>query len=173
MMSTNRCKSTKIKIKNSLAVRGKSTVPYFGCRISVQGQQHSSSSNCSRQIRVSNYKRILLLYSQMDGTGTLGLLDPKHVFLFSVQDKWNLIKLGPFFFFQILPVVGLCTQIETNDGADCFSCWNAAISGLMCVCVSFFFSFICFFEKQKKEENRSSVSLSEPPPLNLSISILF
>lgn len=35
MMSTNRCKSTKIKIKNSLAVRGKSTVPYFGCRISV------------------------------------------------------------------------------------------------------------------------------------------
>lgn len=132
-------------------VRGKSTVPYFCCRIRYYiGPASSSSSNCSRQIRVSNYKRILLLLSN-GWHWHSGALGPQTCFLFSVQDKWNLIKLGPFFLFLSNPsgCWPVQAQIETNDGADCLvelECRDV----LFDVCVSFFFLSSSRNKRRKK-----------------------
>lgn len=161
MMSRNRCKSTKIKKKIRWLFVGNRLSHILVVEFGI-GPAAAPAQTAQDKLE-SPITSAFFFYTLKWMALALWALGPQTCFLFSVQDKWNIIKLGPFiFFFQILPVVGLCTQIETNDGADCFSCWNAAISCLMSVCFFFLFLFASSRNKRRKKTGHQCHSANRP-----------
>ncbi len=157
MMSTNRCKSTKIKKILWLFVGNRLShilVVEFRYRASS-----SSSSNCSRQIRVSNYKRILLLLSN-GWHWHSGLLDPKHVFFILSTRQMESNQIGAFFLFQILPVVGLCAhRLRQMMGRTVLV---AGMPRFLVWCVSFFFFLFALRNKRRKKTGHQCHSANRP-----------